>query len=119
MTLGGTGGQSQQADPGVPDRPGTPGTAPYRPDHVIGDNGYSSTAIRTRLRRRGIGHTIPERTDQIRNRLRRGRHGGGPLRPPDLDGSERCRQVIEATLGQPILSGFPTRRVPGAELVLA
>ncbi|MFE3768229.1 type I-E CRISPR-associated protein Cse1/CasA [Streptomyces sp. NPDC059122] len=36
-----------------------------------------------------------------------------------LDGSERCRQVIEATFGVHMLSGFPAPRVPGAELVLA
>ncbi len=36
-----------------------------------------------------------------------------------LDGSERCRQVIEATFGVHMLSGFPAPRVPGAELVPA
>ncbi len=36
-----------------------------------------------------------------------------------LDGSDRCRQVIEATFGVHMLSGFPAQRVPGAELVLA
>ncbi|MGW7452730.1 IS5 family transposase [Streptomyces sp. NPDC054787] len=43
---------------------------------------YSSKAIRTWLRRRGIPHTIPERADQARNRARRGSHGG---RPPAFD----------------------------------
>ncbi|MFD9653452.1 transposase [Streptomyces mirabilis] len=38
-----------------------------------------SKAIRTWLRERGIAHTMPLRADQIRNRLRRGRHGGRPL----------------------------------------
>nr|WP_241841159.1 transposase [Streptomyces sp. CB01883] len=38
--------------------PGRPGV---RPDHILGDKGYSSKAIRTWLRRRGIPHTIPER----------------------------------------------------------
>ncbi|MFE4336832.1 hypothetical protein ACFRQM_48175 [Streptomyces sp. NPDC056831] len=32
-----------------------------RPDHVVGDKGYSSKAIRTWLWRRNIPHTIPER----------------------------------------------------------
>ncbi|MFI1306284.1 tyrosine-type recombinase/integrase [Streptomyces sioyaensis] len=32
-----------------------------------------------------------------------------------LDGSERCRQVIEATFGVHMLSGFPAPRVPGAD----
>ncbi len=44
-----------------------PGRPRTRPDHVIGDKGYSSKAIRTWLRRRGIRHTIPERADQVRN----------------------------------------------------
>ncbi len=50
-----------------------PGRPRNRPDHVLGDEGYSSKAIRTWLRQRGVGHTIPERADQIRNRLRRGK----------------------------------------------
>jgi transposase len=59
-----------------------PGRPRVRPAHVLGDKGYSSRAIRTWLRRRGISHTIPERADQIRNRLRRGSRGG---RPPAFD----------------------------------
>lgn len=53
-----------------------------RPDHVLGDKGYSSKAIRAWLRRRGIPHTIPERADQARNRVWRGSRGG---RPPAFD----------------------------------
>jgi transposase len=53
-----------------------------RPEHVLADKGYSSKAIRSYLRRRGIGHTIPERSDQIANRRRRGSRGG---RPPAFD----------------------------------
>ncbi|MFE5509614.1 IS5 family transposase [Streptomyces sp. NPDC056529] len=49
-----------------------------RPDHVLGDKGYSSRKIRAYLRKRGIGHTIPERRDQRANRTRRGRDGGRP-----------------------------------------
>ncbi|SCD69379.1 Transposase DDE domain-containing protein [Streptomyces sp. BpilaLS-43] len=47
-----------------------------RPDHVVADKGYSSRKIRAYLRRRGIPHTIPERADQILNRLNRGTRGG-------------------------------------------
>ncbi|MGW6456856.1 transposase [Streptomyces sp. NPDC055078] len=66
-----------------------PGRPRVRPAHVLGDKGYSSRAIRTWLRRRGISHTIPERADQVRNRLRRGSRGG---RPPVFDNQlkERC-----------------------------
>nr|WP_267885119.1 IS5 family transposase [Streptomyces rimosus] len=64
-----------------------------RPGHVLGDKGYSSRAIRAWLRRRGIGHTIPERADQVRNRLRRGSRGG---RPPAFDTQlYKRRNVVE------------------------
>lgn len=70
-----------------------PGRPRVRPAHVLGDKGYSSRAIRTWLRRRNIPHTIPERTDQIRNRLRRGSHGG---RPPTFDKQlYKHRNVVE------------------------
>lgn len=70
-----------------------PGRPRTKPTHVIGDKGYSSRAIRTRLRERGIAHTISERADQIRNRLRRGRRGG---RPPVLDKAVyKRRNVVE------------------------
>ncbi|MFF9228061.1 IS5 family transposase [Streptomyces sp. NPDC014820] len=55
-----------------------PGRPRTRPDHVLGDKGYSSKAIRAWLRRHGIPHTIPERTDQARDRARRGSRGGRP-----------------------------------------
>ena len=64
-----------------------------RPDHVIADKGYSSRAIREHLRRRGIGHTIPERADQQANRHRRGPKGG---RPPTFNQAiYRRRNVVE------------------------
>lgn len=47
-----------------------------RPDRVLADKAYGSRANRVYLRRRGIRCTIPEKTDQIRNRKNRGRLGG-------------------------------------------
>lgn len=53
--------------------------------------GYSSKAIRTWLRQRNI--RIPERSDRIRNRLRRGSRGG---RPPAFDTQVyKRRNVVE------------------------
>ncbi|MFK8847514.1 IS5 family transposase [Streptomyces sp. Ac-502] len=73
-------------------RPG-PGRPRVRPSHVIGDKGYSSKEIRAWLRRHGVGHTIPQRSDQIRNRLRRGSRGG---RPPAFDKQlYKRRNVVE------------------------
>lgn len=74
------------------ERPG-PGRPRVRPDHVIADKGYSSKVIRADLRRRGIGHTIPERADQQANRRRRGSRGG---RPPTFDKQlYKRRNVVE------------------------
>jgi len=53
-----------------------------RPARVLADKAYSSGAIRSHLRRRGIRATISEPADQIRGRLRRGTKGG---RPPAFD----------------------------------
>ncbi|MFF7811244.1 IS5 family transposase [Streptomyces sp. NPDC007945] len=70
-----------------------PGRPRVRPDHVLGDKGYSSKAIRSWLRRKGIAHTIPERADQVRNRARRGSRGG---RPPAFDSEAyKHRNVVE------------------------
>ncbi|MFH9642884.1 IS5 family transposase [Streptomyces globisporus] len=70
-----------------------PGRPRVRPDHVLGDKGYSSKAIRAWLRRKGIAHTIPERADQARNRARRGSSGG---RPPAFDREVyKHRNVVE------------------------
>ncbi|WP_435885414.1 IS5 family transposase [Streptomyces collinus] len=70
----------------VPRRgPGRPRT---RPLAVLTDRVYSSRAIRSHLRRRGIRAVIPQPSDQVGHRLRRGRLGG---RPPGFD-SEAYKQ---------------------------
>ncbi|MER7408482.1 IS5 family transposase [Streptomyces sp. NPDC000070] len=70
----------------VPRRgPGRPRT---RPLAVLADRAYSARAIRTHLRRRGIRAVIPQPSDQVGHRLRRGRFGG---RPPGFD-SEAYKQ---------------------------
>lgn len=70
-----------------------PGRPRIRPDHLLGDKGYSSKAIRSWLRQRRITHTIPERADQVANRQRRGCKGG---RPPVFDKQlYKQRNVVE------------------------
>jgi len=69
---------------------GRPRTRPVR---VIADKAYSSRAIRTRLRGRGIATTIPERADRQAGRARRGRNGGCP--PSFGPAVYRRRNVIE------------------------
>jgi len=68
------------------------------PWRVLGDKAYSSTAIRSRLRRSGIKATIPEPADQVKNRLRRSSKGG---RPPAFDAAadKQCN-VVERALCQ-------------------
>ncbi|MEU9663778.1 IS5 family transposase [Streptomyces chartreusis] len=64
-----------------------------RPDQVIADKAYSSRGVRAYLRKRGIAHTIPEKTDQRRHRHNRGRSGG---RPPAFDQEiYRRRNIVE------------------------
>ena len=74
------------------DRPGR-GQARTRPDRLRGDKAYSSRAIRSELRRRGIAAVIPQPSDQIAHRVRRGSRGG---RPPGFDAQDyKGRNVIE------------------------
>jgi transposase len=64
-----------------------------RPDRVRADKAYSSRAIRVQLRRRGISAVIPEPSDQVAHRQRRGSRGG---RPPRFDAQDyKGRNVIE------------------------
>ncbi|GAB6987772.1 hypothetical protein JCM10369A_42980 [Nocardioides pyridinolyticus] len=64
-----------------------------RPAAVIGDKAYSSRGNRAALRSRGIKAVIPQPSDQIAHRKRRGSAGG---RPPALDAEAyKGRNVIE------------------------
>jgi len=64
-----------------------------RPDRVVADKAYSSRAIRTHLRRRGITSVIPEPDDQKGHRQRRGSAGGRPVSYNKT--AYRGRNVIE------------------------
>lgn len=70
--------------------PGRPRTTPVA---VLADKAYSARSHRTLLRARGIRAVIPEPSDQVRNRKRRGSRGG---RPPAFDAQAyRDRNVVE------------------------
>jgi putative transposase len=70
-----------------------PGRPRTRPTAVIGDKAYSSRGNRTVLRNRRIQVVIPQPSDQIAHRHRRGRSGG---RPPSFDPiAYKGRNVIE------------------------
>ena len=64
-----------------------------RPQRVRADKAYSSRTIRNQLRRRKIIAVIPQPSDQIAHRKRRGSAGG---RPPAFDAADyKGRNVIE------------------------
>ena len=65
-------------------RPGG-GRPRTRPGRVLADKAYGSRANRAYLRKRGIRCTIPEKSDQIRNRRTLGRAGGrAPAFSPEI-----------------------------------
>ena len=69
-----------------------------KPDKIRADRAYGSRANRAYLRRRGIQCTIPEKTDQIRNRKRLGACGG---RPPKFDKADyRERHAVECGINR-------------------
>jgi transposase len=70
-----------------------PGRPRTRPDRVVADKAYSSRANRALLRSHGIGSVIPEPSDQIGHRKRRGSQGGRPV-TYDRE-AYRGRNVIE------------------------
>lgn len=64
-----------------------------RPDAVLADKAYGSGVNRRMLRARGIRAVIPEKSDQIAARIRKGSKGG---RPPAFDADAyKDRNVVE------------------------
>jgi len=64
-----------------------------KPDAVLADKAYGSGVNRRMLRARGIQAVIPEKSDQIAARKRKGSKGG---RPPVFDGDAyKNRNVVE------------------------
>ena len=99
-----------------------PGRPRTRPDALLGDKAYSSRAIRDLLRAKRVKTVIPQPSDQIAHRQRRGSAGG---RPPafdadDLQGPQRDRAILQrpqamARPGHPLRQArrrLPRRRRP-------
>ncbi|MGG2463956.1 IS5 family transposase [Streptomyces sp. RGM 3693] len=78
-------------------KPG-PGRPRKKPDSLAADKAYSNGPCRQYLRRRGIRHTIPEKTDSQAARLRKGSRGG---RPPGFDEERyKKRNTVERTINR-------------------
>lgn len=70
-----------------------PGRARTRPDAVLADRAYTTRANREHLRSRGVTAVIPEKSDHVAARLRKGSAGG---RPPNFDAEVyKGRNVVE------------------------
>lgn len=70
-----------------------PGRARTRPDSVLADRAYGSSANREYLRARGVKAVIPEKSTQITARKNRGHRGG--RRPAFNAIAYRNRNVVE------------------------
>ncbi|MFE2346695.1 IS5 family transposase [Kitasatospora cineracea] len=69
-----------------------------KPDSVAADKAYSNGPCRQYLGRRGIRHTIPEKTDSRAARLRKGSRGG---RPPGFDEERyKKRNTVERAVNR-------------------
>ncbi|MFE5513838.1 IS5 family transposase [Streptomyces sp. NPDC056529] len=78
-------------------RPG-PGRPRKKPDSLAADKAYSNGPVRQYLRRRGIRHTIPEKTNSQAARLRKGSRGG---RPPTFDENRyKKRNTVERAINR-------------------
>ncbi|WP_443054640.1 IS5 family transposase [Streptomyces sp. NBC_00691] len=78
-------------------RPG-PGRPRNKPDSLAADKAYSNGPIRDYLRRRGIRHTLPEKTDSRAARLRKDSRGG---RPPGFDEDRyKKRNTVERAINR-------------------
>ncbi|MEV7282188.1 transposase [Streptomyces sp. NPDC093111] len=70
-----------------------PGTTAQETDSLAADRACSNGLVREYVRRRGIRHTIPEKSDSQVARLRKGARGG---RLPGFDGDRyKKRNTVE------------------------
>ncbi|WP_413251704.1 IS5 family transposase [[Kitasatospora] papulosa] len=78
-------------------RPGL-GRPRKKPDSLAADRAYSNDPVREYLRRRGIRHTIPEKSDSQAARLRKGSRGGRP--PGFAEDRYKKRNTVERAINR-------------------
>ncbi|WP_435845198.1 IS5 family transposase [Streptomyces flaveolus] len=78
-------------------RPGL-GRPRKKPDSLAADRAYSNGPVREYLRRRGIRHTIPEKSDSQAARLRKGSRGGRP--PGFAEDRYKKRNTVERAINR-------------------
>jgi transposase len=69
-----------------------------KPDSIAADKAYSNGPCREYLRRRGIRHSIPEKTDSEAGRQRNGLHGGRP--PGFCEERYKKRNTVERAINR-------------------
>ncbi|WP_416371354.1 IS5 family transposase [Streptomyces sp. ID05-18] len=75
-----------------------PGRPRKKPDSLAADKAYSNGLVRDYLRRCGVRHTIPEKTDSQAARLRKGSAGG---RPPAFNKDRyKKRNTVERAINK-------------------
>ncbi|MFJ4869494.1 IS5 family transposase [Streptomyces sp. NPDC088757] len=75
-----------------------PGRPRKKPDSLAADKAYSNGPCREYLRRRGIWHTVPAKTDSQAARLRKGSRGG---RSPGFDEERyKKRNTVERAINR-------------------
>ncbi|MFH8796917.1 transposase [Streptomyces sp. NPDC017941] len=75
-----------------------PGRPRNKPDSLAADKTYSNGPCRNYLRRRGIQHSIPEKTNSQAARQRKGSRDG---RPPAFDGERyKKRNTVERAINR-------------------
>lgn len=75
-----------------------PGRPRTKPDPVRADKAYGTRANRAYLCKQGVACTIPEKSDQVRNRKKLGSRGG---RPPPFDKADhKERHAVECGINR-------------------
>src|SRR5690625_7216123 len=80
-----------------------PGRPRTRPEAVVADKAYSSGKTRKMLAARGVRSVIPQKSDEIASRQRKGSRGGRPPQPRSEE--RRVGKEAEVSRGARVRQG--------------